>query len=122
MLKLTNITIQYHDVIIDDSAIIIPTNRLTVIKGESGSGKTALLYRIALITNDTSYNYYYDEEKINLKNHKVCSYYRKHNISFALQENQLLEHLTVKEILYHYAYINQVELSNHDIDKIIKQM
>lgn len=122
MLKLTNITINYNQLIIKDGSITLPTNRFILIKGKSGSGKTALLYRIALICHNTNYNYYYDEEKIDLKNHKVCSYYRKHNISFALQENQLLEHLTVKEILYHFAHINQVELSDHDIDEIIKRM
>lgn len=122
MIELNNIFIKYNKLIIDNGSIKIPTNKFTVIKGKSGSGKTALLYRIALVCHDTNYDYYYDGEKINIKDQNLCSYYRKNNISFALQENQLLEHLTVKEILYHYAHINQIVLNDKEINEMIKLM
>lgn len=122
MIKLDNINIKYTDTLIENSSIIIPTNKMTVIKGKSGIGKTTLLYRIALISDDTSYNYYYDDIKLDLTNDNLRSDYRKNNIGFALQENDIINHLSVMETLKYYAHINQREVLDDEAMELIKLM
>lgn len=49
MIELKDICIEYDRVILDHASISIPAHSITLIRGKSGSGKTALLYCIALM-------------------------------------------------------------------------
>lgn len=49
MIELKDICIEYDRVILDHASISIPAHSITLIRGKSGSGKTALLYCIALV-------------------------------------------------------------------------
>lgn len=83
MIELKDICIEYDRVILDHASISIPAHSITLIRGKSGSGKTALLYCIALMDTKSKYQYYYDhhliEEKIEIISEKNVSavYYRK---------------------------------------------
>ncbi len=83
MIELKDICIEYDRVILDHASISIPAHSITLIRGKSGSGKTALLYCIALMDTKSKYQYYYDhhliEKKIEIYQKKNVSavYYRK---------------------------------------------
>ena len=47
MIELKDICIEYDRVILDHASISIPAHSITLIRGKSGSGKTALLYCIS---------------------------------------------------------------------------
>lgn len=122
MIHLKNINIKYTEEILENGEIDIPSHQVTMIKGKSGIGKTSLLYRIALVSHDKNYDYYYNDHKINLDDEKECSEYRKNNFSFVLQEDNSLSHLTVEEMLYHYSNINQIPINTNEIQELIHLM
>ena len=90
MIELKDICIEYDRVILDHASISIPAHSITLIRGKSGSGKTALLYCIALMDTKSKYQYYYDHHLIEEKDRNNI---RKECISYVLQENDLLAHL-----------------------------
>ena len=67
MIKLENINVSFKQPVIEDGSISL-NQGFSLIVGKSGTGKTTLLYRIALMSEDKNYDYYIDGEKIDLKN------------------------------------------------------
>jgi ABC-type lipoprotein export system ATPase subunit len=117
MLELRNIEIIFDDtVILNKTSISIPQHKVTLIKGVSGSGKTSLLYRIGLISEDNSfeYNIYDKEDNIDV--------IRKQYISFVLQENSLFEQYDVLGNMKLYASFNDKKYSEEDYRNILKSV
>lgn len=119
MIELKDICIEYDRVILDHASISIPAHSITLIRGKSGSGKTALLYCIALMDTKSKYQYYYDNHLIEEKDRNNI---RKECISYVLQENDLLAHLDVKGTLQYFAHIHNEHLSDKDIQDYLDKM
>lgn len=119
MIELKDICIEYDRVILDHASISIPAHSITLIRGKSGSGKTALLYCIALMDTKSKYQYYYDNHLIEEKDRNNI---RKECISYVLQENDLLAHLDVKGTLQYFAHIHNKHLSDKDIQYYLDKM
>lgn len=119
MIELKDICIEYDRVILDHASISIPAHSITLIRGKSGSGKTALLYFIALMDTKSKYQYYYDHHLIEEKDRNNI---RKECISYVLQENDLLAHLDVKGTLQYFAHIHNKHLSDKDIQDYLDKM
>lgn len=119
MIELKDICIEYDRVILDHASISIPAHSITLIRGKSGSGKTALLYCISLMDTKSKYQYYYDHRLIGEKDRNNI---RKECISYVLQENDLLAHLDVRGTLQYFAYIHNKHLSDKDIQDYLDKM
>lgn len=119
MIELKDVTITYDRVILDHATISIPAHSVTLLRGTSGSGKTALLYCIALIDNKSSYKYFYDGKLIE---GKMRDEYRRSRISYVLQESSLLPHLDVTGTLQYFARIHNKVLTDDDIDECLDRM
>ena len=119
MIELKDVTIAYDRVILDHASISIPAHSITLLRGKSGSGKTALLYCIALIDNKSSYKYFYDGKLIE---GKMRDEYRRSRISYVLQESSLLPHLDVTGTLQYFARIHNKVLTDNDIDECLGRM
>ena len=119
MIELKDICIEYDRVILDHASISIPAHSITLIRGKSGSGKTALLYCIALMDTKSKYQYYYDQHLIEEKDRNNI---RKECISYVLQENDLLAHLDVKGTLQYFVHIHNKHLSDNDIQDYLDKM
>lgn len=119
MIELKDICIEYDRVILDHASISIPAHSITLIRGKSGSGKTALLYCISLMDTKSKYQYYYDHRLIEEKDRNNI---RKECISYVLQENDLLAHLDVKGTLQYFAHIHNKHLSDKDIQDYLDKM
>lgn len=119
MIELKDICIEYDRVILDHASISIPAHSITLIRGKSGSGMTALLYCIALMDTKSKYQYYYDQHLIEEKDRNNI---RKECISYVLQENDLLAHLDVKGTLQYFAHIHNKHLSDKDIQDYLDMM
>lgn len=119
MIELKDICIEYDRVILDHASISIPAHSINLIRGKSGSGKTALLYCIALMDTKSKYQYYYDHHLIEEKDRNNI---RKECISYVLQENDLLAHLDVKGTLQYFAHIHNKHLSDKDIQDYLDKM
>lgn len=119
MIELKDVTIAYDRVILDHASISIPAHSVTLLRGTSGSGKTALLYCIALMDNKSSYKYFYDGKLIE---GKMRDEYRRSRISYVLQESSLLPHLDVTGTLQYFASIHDKVLTDDDIDECLDRM
>lgn len=116
MIKLENINVSFKQPVIEDGSISL-NQGFSLIVGKSGTGKTTLLYRIALMCEDKNYDYYIDDEKIDLKNDQRLSQIRKQYIGYVLQESNLMEQYNVIENLQHSALMTEQEV---DYDEILK--
>lgn len=112
MIEVKNLHIQYNDIILDNETIDIPNGHLTLITGKSGIGKTTLLYRLGLISDDQSFEYYYNGKKLTTQNERET--FRINNISFVLQDMYFLSHFTVLETIQYF-----LKLSSHDYSKVL---
>lgn len=119
MIELKDVTIAYDRVILDHATISIPAHSVTLLRGTSGSGKTALLYCIALMDNKSNYKYFYDGKLIE---GKMRDEYRRSRISYVLQESSLLPHLDVTGTLQYFARIHNKVLTDDDIDECLDRM
>lgn len=119
MIELKDVTITYDRVILDHATISIPAHSVTLLRGKSGSGKTALLYCIALMDNKSNYKYFYDGKLIE---GKMRDEYRRSRISYVLQESSLLPHLDVTGTLQYFARIHNKVLTDDDIDECLDRM
>lgn len=119
MIELKDICIEYDRVILDHVSISIPAHSITLIRGKSGSGKTALLYCISLMDTKSKYQYYYDHRLIGEKDRNNI---RKECISYVFQENDLLAHLDVRGTLQYFAHIHNKHLSDKDIQDYLDKM
>ena len=116
MIKLENINVSFKQPVIEDGSISL-NQGFSLIVGKSGTGKTTLLYRIALMCEDKNYDYYIDDEKIDLKNDQRLSQIRKQYIGYVLQESNLMEQYNVIENLQHSALMTDQEV---DYDEILE--
>lgn len=106
MIVLSNINLEFDRTLVRNGAITIPDNRITVITGKSGSGKTSLLYLIGLMSSNTSYDYIFDGHSVHLKSDTELGNIRKKQIGYVFQENSLIESLDIADNLRNAAKIS----------------
>lgn len=120
MICLENINVKYNKVLFENAKIEIPNGNVTTIVGESGIGKTTLLYMIGLISAENFGDYIYNGKNIDLKNDRECSKIRKRNIGYVFQENNLNEKLTIKGNIELSANIAGIILSEEEINMLLE--
>lgn len=120
MICLENINVKYNKVLFENAKIEIPNGNVTTIVGESGIGKTTLLYMIGLISAENFGDYIYNGKNIDLKNDRECSKIRKRNIGYVFQENNLNEKLTIKGNIELSAKIAGIILSEEEINMLLE--
>ena len=120
MICLERINVKYNRVIFDEAKIEIANGKVTTIVGESGVGKTTLLYMIGLISPEKFGNYIWDGRKIDLKDDSECSGIRKRKIGYIFQDNNLNEQLTIKGNIELAAKISGIKLSEDEIIQLLE--
>ena len=109
MIKLDNIKIKYNNnVIIKQGSISLFNGEITCISGKSGCGKTSLLYLIGLLTTEQNYSYYLDDQLIDLHDNKKIELIRQNKIGFILQDNTILEDLSVIDNIFFHNNDNKL--------------
>lgn len=109
MIKLDNIKIKYNNnVIIKQGSISLFNGEITCIGGKSGCGKTSLLYLIGLLTTKQNYSYYLDDHLIDLHDNKKIELIRQNKIGFILQDNTILEDLSVIDNIFFHNNDNKL--------------
>ena len=112
MLNISNIQIEFEDLVLGKSSFTIPEHCVTLIRGFSGSGKTSLLYRVTLISEDTDFIYEIGNLNISkLSDREKCAF-RKEHIAFVMQDNSLFEQYDVLGNMMLYADFNNQKYSH----------
>ena len=117
MITLENLTIQY------DQNLILKCERfdcfkgaITLIVGQSGSGKSSFLNHLSLNEIDHNSKYSIDQKEIN---DQEISDIQKNQFSYVLQDYDLFNHLTIQQSLSLIASMNQETI---DISTILEQV
>lgn len=112
MISLSHLSISYDRSLLKNEVINFYPGQINLICGESGVGKTSLLYRIALLYPNLDYSMQIDNISMNSLNQKELSQIKRERIGYVLQENKIIEHLNVYENLVYFAM-----LVNKTLDK-----
>ena len=106
MINLHNITKQYITMkngekesvtILDNINYKIYPEKMNVIVGKSGVGKTTLLQIIGLLDKPTDGEYWWNDKKINFKRDSKLADIRNKKIGFIFQDYELIDKMTVRE-------------------------
>lgn len=114
MITINNINISFQKTLIESGSLIIPNGCVTGIIGKSGTGKTALLEVIGLLSHQPSH-YIFDYVNIEELSDDERNDRLRHDISFIFQDIQLFEDLTLKENMKFYASLVNKQISDDDI-------
>ena len=119
MLKLKNVVIQYDEQpLLSLDEICFYKGQLSVINGESGCGKTSLLYILGLISEQKHYHYEYDQRII--KKEKDKEWLRKNNIGYIFQDKNLQDDLTIYQNMDLYSQIAGKKLTHEKANELLK--
>ncbi len=119
MIRLSKLHIEYDRLLLKDETINIYPSSVTLIRGRSGTGKSTLLYRIGLISEDKSYEYYVDDFPVHNQDDVYKSSFRKSNIGYVLQDSLLFEHYNVLENLKHACLLNNIEKNSEELRELL---
>ena len=116
MLELKNINIRFNNKeCIRNGHFVAYNSQITSIIGESGTGKSSLLYIISMIS-DFKCDYYYNNELISNTNKDE---FRNKYISFITQDSKLIENINIKNNLEFYLKISG---ASYNTDELLKKV
>lgn len=122
MIEIRNLTIKYNEILFKNQNIIIKDNHITLLIGDSGSGKTSLLYYIGLISKKHEGQLILNNINVNGLNEKERTAIRRNDIGFVFQEYMLLDHFTIYENLKYYSTIEGKSLSEDDAIDLLRKV
>ena len=93
-----------------------------MLSGNSGCGKTTLLYLVGLINTNWQCDYYFYDKKINLRDEQNNSLLRRYYISNVLQEFDLLDDLKIDEVLKSLSLLANQKYDPDEITNLLLQL
>jgi len=100
MLSIKSLSIIYGKrTILENVDFEFQRGTITVIKGESGSGKSSLLNVLGLMQTAPEFEYIFDGKSISRFNDKERADFRLHHVGFVFQQSNLLQELTAVDNL-----------------------
>lgn len=122
MIKIENIDLGYDRILIKDGRLLLNEGQITVLSGNSGCGKTTLLYLVGLINTNWQCDYYFYDKKINLRDEQNNSLLRRYYISNVLQEFDLLDDLRIDEVLKSLSLLANQKYDHDKITNLLLQL
>ena len=122
MIELRNVCISFDEEILKKTSIKIPEQKITLIRGVSGSGKTSLLYRIGCVSDDHAFSYYYGNQNLTDCTDRQRSQFRRCTLSYVLQDNSLFDQYDVLGNLKLYSSFHQRIYSNDEYRTILQSV
>ncbi len=122
MIKIENIDLAYDQTLIKDGRLLLNEGQITVLSGNSGCGKTTLLYLVGLINTNWQCDYYFYDKKINLRAEQNNSLLRRYYISNILQEFDLLDDLRIDEALKSLSLLANQKYDPDEITNLLLQL
>ena len=119
-IQLSNVCKSFGDqVVLDNLTLTVEPNRITVIIGESGGGKSVLLKHIIGLIRPDSGSVYIDEEEISALNERELNEVRK-NFGMLFQDAALFDSMTVGENIA-FPIREHTRLSKNEINAIVEE-
>jgi ABC-type antimicrobial peptide transport system, ATPase component len=118
MIKLKNINIKFNKKeCIRNGDFQAYNGQITGIYGESGTGKSSLLYILGMLSNQ-QHEYYYNNQKLVL-NDKEKAEFRNQHISVITQSSQLIETISVEKNIEFYLKQSNI---NYTINELLEMI
>jgi len=119
-IQLSNVCKAFGDqIVLDNLNLTVEPNRITVIIGESGGGKSVLLKHIIGLTRPDAGSVYIDDVEISALNERQLNEVRK-NFGMLFQEAALFDSMTVGENVA-FPIREHTRLSRQEIDTIVEE-
>lgn len=122
MIQLRNVSVQFSKKIFCNAEIKIPDGKITAITGESGCGKTTMLYFLGLLSSNRDYEYLYHGRKLDLMNREECRRLAREEFGFLFQERSLIDTLTISENMIQFAALAGKSLSKEHIKELLEEV
>lgn len=114
LIKLNDIHISYgSNILLNNAKFYAKQGALTCIYGESGVGKTSLLYMIGMLTNLHQCHYSFQEETCEWGDYDAKENMRKATFAYVLQDNNMIQLLTIRQNIQYY-----LTLCDHEDDDV----
>lgn len=118
MLQIKNINIKYNNKeCIKNGHFIAYSSSITGIIGESGTGKSSLLYIIGMLSHQ-QYDYYYHHQLLKF-NDKEKAKFRNEHVSFITQNSILIDTITVEKNIEFYLMQSNME---YTVDELLEKI
>ncbi|MBS5113075.1 MAG: ATP-binding cassette domain-containing protein [Coprobacillus cateniformis] len=111
MLEIKNISLSFDKELIKNGQLYIYDNQITVLSGPSGSGKSSLLYDIALLSHQSQMNYIFDGKDIQTLSKDEIRDIQRNKIAFVFQNIPLFNSMNLMENIRFYASLTQETFS-----------
>lgn len=122
MIHLNHINVTFGRPVLRDAEIRIPRGKVTAITGDSGCGKTTVLYILGMMSSQQDLQYIYDGKEIDLHNRAECRRLAREEFGFLFQDHSLIETLTISENLIQLAALAKRTLTDSEIDSLLKEV
>lgn len=122
MIQLKHINVAFERPVLHDAEIHIPRGKITAITGDSGSGKTTILYILGMMSSQLDLQYIYNGKTINLRNNTERRHLARDEFGFLFQEHSLIETLTIKENMIQLAAIAGHKLTDSEITSLLEEV
>lgn len=111
MLEIKNISLSFDKELIKNGQLYIYDNQITVLSRPSGSGKSSLLYDIALLSHQSQMNYIFDGKDIQTLSKDEIRDIQRNKIAFVFQNIPLFNSMNLMENIRFYASLTQETFS-----------
>lgn len=93
-----------------------------LLLGDSGSGKTSLLYLLAGLLRNYSGSITIKDTRIDTLTERAMDKFRGQNMGFVFQRNHLIDSLTVEQNLMMPAYLSGISVDHHRIEQLLTNL
>lgn len=119
MIEMKHINLSFRDKdLFTDQEIKIDSGKITLITGESVSGKSTLLFELARLTDYANKEYIYENEKMSDLDEE--SFRRK--IAFVFQDCRLFNDLSVIQNIEFFSQLGQVEFKKDKMMNLLDEL
>lgn len=122
MIEIKDLTIQYDRILFENQSLSIHNQCLTFLIGESGCGKTSLLYYIGLISKKHDGILKIDGQDVHKMSENQCALIRRNDIGYVFQEYILLDYLSVFENMQYFASMTSNQLNETKAKKLLNDV
>ncbi|MBO4765799.1 MAG: ATP-binding cassette domain-containing protein [Lachnospiraceae bacterium] len=122
MIRAEGIRIHFAKEIVNEGKISVPRGRITCLSGDSGSGKTSLLYLLGLFSSNGSCDFSIEGESVSLGDEESKNAIRREKYAFLFQDGALLEGVTVEENIHMMSLLGNERIGREHMIHLLKRV
>lgn len=114
-----DIDIHLGEKVVISGQLTVADNEITLITGETGVGKSTLMYRLALQLTTGLNSYSFQNIQVDLSNQRQINKLKKYDIAYVSQGYPLLEDFSIEE---NFEVLARISKNNFDYNEILRQL